>query len=89
MKIALLLTGQLRTVDMVKYLHMNSIIKKYDTDVFLRIDLNNTKQCEYKNNTDNTHLDYTKEIISFFNPIDYYICNDYSTEFKILKKKTI
>jgi hypothetical protein len=87
MKIALLLTGQLRTVDMVKYLHMNSIIKKYDTDVFLSIDLNNSKQCEYKNNTDNTHLDYTKEIISFFNPINYYICNDYSTEFKILKKK--
>jgi hypothetical protein len=84
MKIALLITGQLRTVDMVKILHMNSIIKKYDTDVFLGIDLNNSKQCLYKNNTSNTNLEKANEIISFFNPKSYFICDDYSSEFKKL-----
>ena len=82
MKIALLLTGQLRTVDMVKFLHMNSIIKQYDTDVFLGIDLNNSKQCEYKNNTSDTTLEKANQVISFFNPKSYFICHDYSSEFK-------
>jgi hypothetical protein len=82
MKIALLLTGQLRTVDMVKFLHMNSIIKKYDTDVFLGIDLNNSKQCEYKNNTSDTSLEKANQVISFFKPKSYFICDDYSSEFK-------
>jgi hypothetical protein len=82
MKIALLLTGQLRTVDMVKFLHMNSIIKKYDTDVFLGIDLNNSKQCEYKNDTSDTTLEKANQVISFFNPKSYFICDDYSSEFK-------
>jgi len=84
MKIALLLTGQLRTVDMVKFLHMNSIIKKHDTDVFLGIDLNNSKQCEYKNDTSDTSLEKAKQVISFFNPKSYFICEDYSSEFKKL-----
>ena len=84
MKIALLLTGQLRTVDMVKFLHMNSIIKKYDTDVFLGIDLNNSKQCEYKNTTSNTSLEKANQVVSFFNPKSYFICDDYSCEFKKL-----
>jgi hypothetical protein len=89
MKIALLLTGQLRTVDMVKYLHMNSIIKKYDVDVFLSMDLNNSKQCLYENNIEYTNLEKIKKIISFFKPIDYYICNDYSKEFQKIQKKNI
>ena len=45
MKIAILLTGQLRTVDVCKYIVFNSIIKKYNTDVFLSIDINNNLQC--------------------------------------------
>jgi hypothetical protein len=82
MKIALLLTGQLRTVDMLKFLHMNSIIQKYDTDVFLGIGLDNSKQCLYKNNTSNTNLEKVNEIVSFFNPKKYFVCNDYTPEFK-------
>ena len=34
MKVAVLLTGQLRTFEMVKHLHMNALISKYNADVF-------------------------------------------------------
>ncbi len=67
MKIALLMTGQLRTVDMVKYLHLHTIIEKYDTDVFLSIDCNNALQHENKNSTLQTKKDKVMEIIDFLN----------------------
>lgn len=54
MKIAILLTGNLRTVEMVKHLHMNSLIKPYNADVFLGIDTSNKLQVEYQNSTEDT-----------------------------------
>ena len=48
MTIAILLTGQLRTFEMVKYLHMNSLIKQYNADVFLGIDVSNLTMCKQK-----------------------------------------
>ena len=47
MKIALLLTGQLRTWKMTRYL-VDNIKQNYDTDVFLSIDKNNDIQHEHK-----------------------------------------
>jgi len=81
MKIAILLTGQLRTFDMVKYLHMNSLINKYNTDVFLGIDICNSFQCEYKNSTIQTNKQNINNAINFFNPIDTFILDDFDDEF--------
>jgi hypothetical protein len=81
MKIAVLLTGQIRTCDIVKYLHMNTIISKYDTDVFLSIDLDNSLQCEYQNSIQKTQLEKVENIINFFNPVDYFILKNYDEEF--------
>jgi hypothetical protein len=77
MKIALLLTGQLRTFEMVKYLHMNSLILKYDTDTFLGIDLNNKYQCEFKNSTESTPLEKVERAKDFFKPIDTFVLNEF------------
>lgn len=76
MKVAVLLTGQLRTFEMVKYLHMNSLILKYDADVFIGINLNNQYQCEYKNSTAKTNVSDVIKIKNFFKPIDTFILND-------------
>jgi hypothetical protein len=84
MKVALLLTGQLQTVDMVKYAHMNTIITKYDTDVVLSINIDNRFQTEYKNSREVTATERVTELINFFNPVYYSITNDYTPEFNNL-----
>lgn len=76
MKVALLLTGQLRTVEMLKHLHLNTLILPYNADVFLGIDLNNEKQCEYKNLTEQTTLEEANRIIDFFKPVNSFILED-------------
>ena len=81
MKIALLLTGQLRTVDLVKYLHMHSLINKYDTDVFLSIDLNNTMQNENQNFKLETPIEKSKAVIDFFKPVDYFVLDNFNNYF--------
>jgi hypothetical protein len=87
-KIALLLTGQLRTIDVLKYLHMNTLISKYDTDVFLGIDLDNSLQCLFKNSTIKTNDNQIKSAIEFFKPIEYYILDNFEDEFLNIQKKT-
>ena len=87
-KIAILLTGQLRTCEMVKYLHMNSLISKYNSDVFLSIDLDNTLQCENKNSKNKTSLQKVKNIVDYFNPIDYFVLENFDNEFHKLQSNT-
>jgi len=81
MKIALLLTGQLRTVDMVKYLHMNTIIKKHDTDVFIAIDLDNKLQTVSLNSTNASTHEKALDIIKYFNPKKYFISENFNAEY--------
>jgi len=76
MKVALLLTGQLRTVEMLKYFNLNTLILPYDADVFLGIDLDNKYQCEYKNSTNKTTLEDANKTIDFFKPINSFILDD-------------
>jgi hypothetical protein len=76
MKIAILLTGQLRTYEMLKYLHLNSLILPYNADVFLGIDLNNKYQCEYKNSTNASTFEQVDKVIEFFKPINSFIFDD-------------
>lgn len=77
MKVALLLTGQLRTVEMVKYLHMNTLIQKYNPDIFLGIDLNNEYQHEMENHTGETEMEHVMKVKDYFKPLDTFILNDF------------
>ena len=78
MKVAVLLTGQLRTFEMVKYLHMNALIQQYNADVFLGIDISNKLQVEYKNSTVDAEEQLVINAVEFFKPIDTFILNDFS-----------
>ena len=80
MKVAVLLTGQLRTFEMVKYLHMNALIKQYNADVFLGIDISNKLQVEYQNSIDDTDKQLVINAIEFFNPIDIFVLKNFSQQ---------
>ena len=80
MKVAVLLTGQLRTFEMVKYLHMNALIKQYNADVFLGIDISNKLQVEYTNSIVDTEEQYVINAINFFKPIDTFVLKNFSLE---------
>ena len=67
MRVAVLLTVQLRTVDMLKYLHLHSLINPYDADVFLGINLNNKQQNTFKNSTETSNLEQANKVIDFSN----------------------
>jgi len=81
MKIALLLTGQLRTNKLCRHLIKNILIDKYDTDIFMAIDANNMLQCEHKNSKNTTNQTDISDAITFFNPINHFISYDYTDEF--------
>ena len=85
-KIAILLTGQLRTVNLVKYLHMNTLISKYNADVFMGVDIDNSLQSENKNSKNTTSLKDVQEVINFFKPVDYFIMKNFNDEFIKLEK---
>ena len=86
MKIAVLLTGQLRTFHMVKYLHLNSLISQYDTDVFLSIDLDNSLQCLNQNSNSKSNMNDAKKAIEFFKPKGHFILENFNGEFNKLKQ---
>ena len=75
MKVSVLLTGQLRTFEMIKYLHMNCLILPYNSDVFLGINSNNTYQNTTKN-TASTTLELLNKTIDFFKPINTFTLNN-------------
>jgi hypothetical protein len=81
MKIAILLTGQLRSVDFQKNFHKKLLLDKYDTDVFLSIDLDNNLQRHYYNTTESTNPTVVEKVIKFFNPKKYFLLNDFEDEF--------
>ena len=90
MKIALIITGQLRTYKLCGNILKNTIIDKYDTDVFLSIDKCNTLQNDDLNYTNNSSDNDIQEVISFFSPKDVFINYDYDVIFENLKvNKTI
>ena len=82
MKVALLITGQLRTYDLCKHIVKNTLIDKYDTDVFLSIDTNNSLRQDVSSNPDKyVDSNTIEDVVSFFSPKKVYICDDYSNEF--------
>jgi hypothetical protein len=87
MKVCIIMTGQLRTFELCKYVIKNSILKHYDTDIFLSIDLSNELQNVYFNSSKITDDEIIKKAINFYNPIDYFICNSYEKEFLKMTEK--
>lgn len=85
MKIALLLTGQLRTFRMCKHLVKNVLLDKYDVDVFLSIDMNNQFQTENMNHPSDSSLEDVQEAIDFYGPIDTFVNTEYDSEFSKLE----
>ena len=76
-KVALLLTGQLRTWNMCKIL-VDKLKQDYDIDIFLSIDANNLLQNEYENNTQLSQKDEIDAVIKYFLPKDIFISYEYS-----------
>ena len=77
MKVALLLTGQLRTNELCKHITKKTLIEKYDVDTFLSIDKDNKLQEAYLNHTEKTSDDVISKVIEYYNTIDSYICESY------------
>jgi hypothetical protein len=78
MKIALLITGQLRTYELCKHVVKHTLIDNYDTDVFLSIHKYNTNQTDmdYLNSTNDTNDDAIKNAIQYYNPINTYVWDE-------------
>jgi hypothetical protein len=84
MKIALIITGQLRTYKLCSTIIKNTIIDKYDTDVFLSIKKSNKLQSIYLNDTKDTSDDDIKNAIDIYSPKDVYICDDYDSIYETM-----
>ena len=57
MKVALLLTGQIRTNELCRHIFKKTLIEKYDVDTFLSIDTDNKLQEASLNSTEKTSYD--------------------------------
>ena len=77
MKVALLLTGQLRTYRMCKYIVKHCIIDRYDTDVFMSIDVPNNQQNEWRGSSDDTPENDILDAISWFQPVKYIVTREH------------
>lgn len=92
MKIAIILTGQLRTWRLCRELLKKQLLDHYECDIFMGIDPKNNLQCENKNNkADNLNGDIT-EAIEFYKPkgviyddiTDYLLISSFPTHLKCL-----
>lgn len=88
MKVALLLTGQLRTYQMCKYIVKHCIIDRYDTDVFMTIDASNKQQNEWKNHHETTTENEILDAIAWYQPVKYCVTHepDYSAADQLEEK---
>lgn len=90
MKIAVIITGQLRTYKLCGHVIKNTLIDKYDTDVFLSIDKTNHLQNDVLNVVDDSNASDINEAINFYNPKDVFVCHEYDSIFNNIEtNKTI
>lgn len=91
MKVAILLTGNLRSWRICCHILKKSIIDHYNCDVFMSVDSKNNIQNFYKNSTNDTELSELNDAISFYKPKKvYYGTYDFTDEYTKLKEiKTI
>ena len=92
MKIALILSGQLRTWKMCGELLKKQLLDHYDCDIFMAIDHTNKLQAENKNDKSETLTDEIIEAIRFYKTIsifndniDYSSLSDFPTQLKSYK----
>ena len=80
MKLAVILSGQLRTWKICRELLKKQLLDHYDCDIFMAIDSKNNIQCENKNSTTETVPSEITEAINFYKPkgIVYDDITDYS-----------
>jgi hypothetical protein len=76
MKVALLITGQLRTYELCKHVVKHTLIDKYDTDVFLSINKCNTNTTQDCVNSTHETDDKIKDAIQYYNPINSYVWDE-------------
>lgn len=90
MKIAILLTGNLRTWRLCGHIIKNCLIDQYDCDVFMSIDLDNTLQHENQNFSSDTILNEIEDAIEFYKPKKVFTGNGYTDNLldKILTETT-
>lgn len=86
-KIALLLTGQLRSNLLCRHLHKNILIDKYDTDIFISVDKTNNIQNCFENITDISTEDDITDCINFYKPIKYFISNSFDEEYSLISEE--
>lgn len=82
MKIALLITGQLRTYSLCKHVIKNTLLDKYEVDTFLSIDKSNFLTNDDLNSHEYSNESMVNDVIQFFNPCDTFVCNSYDEIFK-------
>jgi hypothetical protein len=87
MRVAILLTGQLRTNKLCRFLHKNILLDKYDVDIFMSIDKTNNIQNDYVNSTKTSELIDIENAISFYRPVRYFINENYDNEYNNLMEK--
>lgn len=75
MKLAIILCGQIRTFNLIKWILQN-IKNKYNCDIFMGIDPNNLHQHEYLNNKNTTEKEIIDQTIEFVKPKQLYIFNE-------------
>jgi hypothetical protein len=90
MKVALLITGELRTLDLCKHSFKNAIIDKYDTDVFISVSSSDETPQEINSVTDflkpiETHVTDHSCIESYMKLVnieEYLKCTPFGTDYQ-------
>ena len=90
MKIAVIITGQLRTYKLCGNVLKNTLLDKYDADVFLSIDKTNHLQSDNLNKVNDSDESDINDAIYFYKPKDVFLCHEYDSKFNNIKtNKTI
>ena len=75
-KIAVILTGQIRTWKLALPILKKTLLEKYNCDVFLGIDLDNTLQNENDNPNTQTKMEDALQVVEFIKPKKHIIYNN-------------
>lgn len=75
-KIAIILTGQIRTWKLALPILKKTLLEKHNCDVFLAADLDNTLQNEYDNSKVQSKMEEAQQIVEFIKPKKHFICTD-------------
>lgn len=80
MKIALIITGQIRTVNLTKWFHKSQFVDNENCDIFLSINPNNSAQTLNLNSTKSSTCDEIEDLIQFYKPKNYFVGSELDDE---------